>query len=124
MKIHHVALIVSSIQKSIQFYEEALGFKVIEKTFREERNSWKVDLRKDEVQLELFTFPGAPERPSYPEAQGLRHMAFSVPDITELHQDLKKKGIVVEEIRVDHLTGKKFFFFSDPDGQPLEIYED
>lgn len=123
MKIHHVAIIVSDMEKSLEFYEKALGFHVKQKTFREERNSWKVDIVKDEVELELFTFPGAPKRPSYPEAQGLRHLAFSVSNIEKLHKELKGKGISVEEIRVDHLTGKKFFFFADPDDQPLEIYE-
>lgn len=123
MKIHHVALIVSSLEKSISFYQEALGFEVIQKEYRAQRNSWKVDLKKGEVQLELFTFPEAPKRPSYPEAQGLRHVAFVVQNLDDLHADLKKKGIPVEEIRVDHLTGKRFFFFSDPDDQPLEIYE-
>jgi glyoxylase I family protein len=123
MKIHHVAIIVSDIEKSLEFYGKALGFIVKEKTFRKDRNSWKVDIVKDDVQLELFTFPGAPGRPSYPEAQGLRHIAFSVNDLEKLHQEIKSKNIDVEEIRVDHLTGKKFFFFSDPDNQPLEIYE-
>lgn len=121
MKIHHVAIIVSSIEKSLEFYEKALGFRVKEKVFRADRNSWKVDIVSGDMQLELFTFPGAPARPSYPEAQGLRHLAFSVDDIDECHERLKNFG--AEEIRVDHLTGKRFFFFSDPDNQPLEIYE-
>lgn len=123
MKLHHVALIVSSLDRSLDFYQRALGFKILQKVFREERNSWKVDLTRDEIQLEMFTFPGAPARPSYPEAMGLRHLAFSVVDLEKFHEELKKKGISVEEIRVDHLTGKKFFFFADPDNQPLEIYE-
>ncbi|WPU67033.1 SMU1112c/YaeR family gloxylase I-like metalloprotein [Peredibacter starrii] len=123
MKLHHVALIVSSLEKSLSFYQEALGFSVLRKEFREERNSWKVDLVRDEIQLEIFTFPGAPARPSYPEAMGLRHLAFSVENIEAFHQELKGKKIQVEEIRVDHQTGKKFFFFADPDNQPLEIYE-
>ena len=123
MKLHHVALIVSSLEKSLSFYQEALGFSVLRKEFREERNSWKVDLVRGEIQLELFTFPGAPARPSYPEALGLRHLAFSVENIEVFHQELKGKKIQVEELRVDHLTGKKFFFFADPDNQPLEIYE-
>lgn len=123
MKIHHVAIIVSDIEKSLEFYDKALGFKVKEKTYRKDRHSWKVDIFKDDVQLELFTFPDAPARPSYPEAQGLRHLAFSVNDLEKCHQEIKAKNISVEEIRVDHLTGKKFFFFADPDNQPLEIYE-
>ena len=123
MKIHHVAIIVSDIEKSLEFYDLTLGFKVNKKTFREERNSWKVDIVKDDVELELFTFPDATARPSYTEAIGLRHLAFKVDNIEELHHEFKSKNISVEEIRVDHLTGKKFFFFADPDNQPLEIYE-
>lgn len=123
MKIHHVALIVRDIERSLDFYQNQLGFKLINKIFRTERESWKVDIRLGEIQLELFTFPGAPSRPSYPEALGLRHLAFSVENIDEYYEELSKKGVKLEEKRVDHLTGKKFFFFSDPDDQPLEVYE-
>lgn len=123
MKIHHVALIVSDLERSLHFYQEALGFRVIRKEFRQDRNSWKVDIVNDSVQLELFTFVGPPMRPSYPEALGLRHLALNVNEIEKFHESLKLKNFEAEQIRVDQATGKKFFFFPDPDNQPLEIYE-
>lgn len=123
MNISHIALIVSDIDKSLRFYEEVLGFKIKSRAFRAERNSWKVNITNGSVELEMFTFPGAPKRPSYPEAMGLRHLAFQVHDIKTCHEDIKKKVLKVEEIRLDPETGKNFFFFSDPDDLPLEIYE-
>lgn len=121
---HHIAIIVSDIEKSKVFYSGILGFKIIKETFREDRDSWKIDLEVNpDTQIELFTFPNAPQRPTYPEALGLRHLAFGVPSIEEAVEYLKSKGIEVEDVRVDKLTGKKFTFFSDPDSLPLEIYE-
>ena len=77
----------------------------------------------DGSQIELFSFPGAPPRPSYPEAQGLRHLAFAVQDVAECKRDLEANGVAVEAIRVDEYTGRRFVFFADPDGLPLELYE-
>lgn len=122
--IHHVAIICSDYEKSKQFYVETLGFTVIAETFRAERNSYKLDLRVGEHdQIELFSFPNPPDRPSRPEACGLRHLAFVVEDIEKSVAELQSKGVAVEEVRVDHLTGKRFTFFQDPDGLPLEIYQ-
>ncbi|MED4014571.1 VOC family protein [Sutcliffiella cohnii] len=122
--IHHVAIICSNYEKSKQFYTKVLGLPIIEETYREERDSYKLDLQlPDGTQIELFSFPDAPVRPSYPEAQGLRHLAFKVEDVEESVAELLDKGISVEPIRVDSLTGKKFTFFMDPDGLPLELYE-
>ncbi|GAE36745.1 SMU1112c/YaeR family gloxylase I-like metalloprotein [Halalkalibacter akibai] len=123
-KIHHVAIICSDYQRSKSFYVETLGLKVIKETYRKERNSYKLDLRIGETeQIELFSFQGTPERPSYPEARGLRHLAFEVNDIDSVKKSLEDKEIIVEPIRVDELTGKKYTFFQDPDGLPLELYE-
>lgn len=123
-RIHHVAVIASDYERSKRFYVEVLGLKVVAETYREERDSWKLDLAVGgDYQIELFTFPGAPERPSYPEARGLRHLAFEVDDIDAAAEELRGKGIEVEAVRVDPVTGKKFVFFSDPDGLPLELYE-
>jgi glyoxylase I family protein len=121
---HHVAIICSNYEKSKHFYVEILGFSVIEETFRAARNSYKLDLRVGEKDaIELFSFPHPPQRPSHPEACGLRHLSFAVRDIDATVNDLQSKGISVEAIRLDDLTGKRFTFFQDPDGLPLEIYE-
>ena len=120
-KIHHVAIICSNYEISKEFYVEKLGFEIIREIYREERQSYKLDLKLGESQIELFSFPNSPKRPSYPEACGLRHLAFEVNDIEEAVKELKGKNIQVEEIRIDEYTEKKFTFFNDPDGLPLEL---
>ncbi len=123
-KLHHIAIIVSDYQKSKTFYTQILGFKIINETYRAERDSYKLDLQiNDQTQIELFSFPNPAQRPSYPEATGLRHLAFEVPDIDLIRKELISNNIEVQEIRTDEITNKKFFFFSDPDGLPIEIYE-
>lgn len=122
-KIHHVAIICSDYEISKEFYVEKLGFEIMREIYREERQSYKLDLKLGESQIELFSFPNSPKRPSYPEACGLRHLAFEVNDIEEAVKELKGKNIQVEEIRIDEYTEKKFTFFNDPDGLPLELYE-
>lgn len=123
-RIHHAAIICSDYERSRRFYTEVLGLKVIAEHFREARNSWKLDLGlPDASQVELFSFPGAPPRPSYPEAQGLRHLAFVVDDVPACKARLESLGVAVEPVRVDEYTGRRFTFFSDPDGLPLELYE-
>jgi glyoxylase I family protein len=123
-KLHHVAIICSDYTRSKRFYTELLGLPVIAETYRAARDSYKLDLAlPDGSQIELFSFPGAPPRPSYPEAQGLRHLAFGVDDVQVAAAQLQAAGIEVEAIRVDEITGQRFTFFADPDGLPLELYE-
>lgn len=123
--LHHVAVICSNYQESKRFYTEVLGFGVVSEIYREERDSYKLDLAiPGGTQLELFSFPSAPERRSYPEARGLRHLAFTVQDLAGEVAGLTARGVAVEEIRVDRLTGKRFTFFADPDGLPIELYEE
>lgn len=119
-----MAIICSDYAGSKKFYTEILGFKVIKETYRAERQSYKLDLKVgDSDQIELFSFPNPPERPSGPEAQGLRHLTFQVSDLDDAISELKSKNIEVEEIRIDEITGKRFTFFADPDDLPLELYE-
>lgn len=123
-RIHHVAVICSDYQKSKEFYVEKLGFEIENEVFREERNSYKLDLKVAGIyQIELFSFPNPPERVNSPEARGLRHLAFEVDDVEKTAAELNEKGIETEPIRIDEITGKKFTFFKDPDNLPLEVYE-
>ena len=123
-KIHHVAVICSDYAKSKHFYTDVLGMKIMSENYRKERDSWKADCWLDDNYIiELFSFPNSPARPSYPEAAGLRHLAFEVDDLLETIDELDSKGIVHEPIRTDEYTGKRFVFFSDPDGLPIELYE-
>lgn len=123
--IHHVAVICSDYARSKHFYTEILGFPVIRETYRAERQSYKLDLQVSSTEaIELFSFPDPPMRPSRPEACGLRHLAFAVVDLAAAVRDLEAKGVILEAIRWDELTGKRFVFFQDPDGLPLELYEE
>lgn len=122
--IHHVAIICSDYEKSKDFYTRILGFKIVAENYRADRDSFKLDLAlANGTKIELFSFPGAPKRPSFPEAQGLRHLAFNVENVAVVSQYLANLGVEVEPIRVDEYTDKKFTFFSDPDGLPLELYQ-
>ncbi len=122
--IHHIAIIAGDYEKCKTFYSRVLGFKIIRETYRQNRQSYKLDLSINGVgQLELFSFPDSKERQSYPEAKGLRHLAFAVKDINAAVNHLKENGVEVQEVRVDELTGQRFCFFNDPSGQPLELYE-
>lgn len=122
--IHHIAIICSDYEKSKHFYVEILGFPIIRETYRAERRSYKLDLQVSETEaIELFSFPNPPERPSRPEACGLRHLAFAVTNLDATVAELRAKGIELEAIRLDELTQKRFVFFQDPDGLPLELYE-
>ena len=122
--IHHVAIICSDYSRSKHFYQQVLGLKIIAENYREDRQSWKLDLQlPNGAQLELFSFVDAPPRPSRPEAQGLRHLCFAVADVKATTAWLTAQGVTVEPIRVDPYTGAEFTFFADPDGLPLEIYQ-
>ncbi|MEX1239611.1 MAG: VOC family protein [Cyclobacteriaceae bacterium] len=122
--IHHIAIICSDYGVSRKFYTEVLGLSIASEHYREERKSWKLDLELNNTYLlELFSFPDPPQRLSQPEACGLRHLAFSVRNLEESITALRKKGVETEGIRTDEFTGKRFIFFTDPDGLPLELYE-
>ncbi len=123
-RIHHIAIICSDYERSKTFYTEGLGLTIILEIYRNERQSYKLDLALNgQYVIELFSFPDPPARPSRPEAMGLRHLAFAVEDIEATIERLKTRSIVAEPIRLDELTNKRFTFIADPDDLPIELYE-
>ena len=121
--VHHIAIIASDYARSRAFYHEVLGLPILREVYREARDSWKCDLDAGNAQIELFSFHSPPERPTRPEACGLRHLSFSVDDLNAEIARLLERGVACEPVRVDEYTGQRFTFFRDPDGLPLELYE-
>ncbi|MFN7117332.1 MAG: VOC family protein [Saprospiraceae bacterium] len=122
--IHHIAIICTDYARSKAFYTDILGLSIIQEVYRAERQSYKLDLALNgQYIIELFSFPNPPARPSRPEAAGLRHLAFRVENVEATVKILQAKGIEIEPIRIDEYTNKKFTFFADPDGLPIELYE-
>ena len=123
-RVHHIAIICSDYEKSKYFYTEVLGLQIVREVYREQRQSYKLDLEvAGQYQIELFSFPEPPARASRPEATGLRHLAFEVDDIDEAVFHIKEYDIEVEPVRIDEFTGKRYTFFADPDGLPIEFVE-
>lgn len=123
-KVHHIAIICSDYDRSKMFYTAILGLTIIREVYREERQSYKLDLALNgNYIIELFSFPNPPERTSRPEAAGLRHLAFEVSDLDQTVSFLESKNVVCEAIRVDEFTDKRFTFIADPDDLPIEFYE-
>lgn len=122
-RIHHIAIICSDYPVSKHFYTQILGLEVIREVYRENRDSYKLDLKAGAAQIELFSFPDPPARLSRPEATGLRHLAFEVADLDAVITTLEAQGVRSEQVRTDEFTGRRFTFFADPDGLPIELYE-
>ena len=123
-RIHHTAILCSDYEKSKDFYTNILGLEIIKETYRQDRQSYKLDLSLNgEYVIELFSFPDPPKRISRPEATGLRHIAFEVDDLDAVIETLNEENIIAEPIRIDEITGKRFTFIFDPDNLPVELYE-
>ena len=121
--VHHIAIIASNYERSKDFYVNQLGFTIIRENYREDKQDYKLDLKLDNCEIELFGIANSPNRPNFPEACGLRHVAFYVDSVEETAKELQQKGIETEPIRIDSYTNKKYTFFKDPDGLPLELHE-
>jgi glyoxylase I family protein len=122
--LHHTAIICSNYEVSKHFYCKILELEVLNETYRSDRRSFKLDLALNgNYIIELFSFPNPPKRLTRPEAAGLRHLAFSVAHLEPIIQHLAQNGLTIEPIRTDELTGKRFTFTTDPDGLPIEFYE-
>ena len=121
--MHHVAIIASNYENTIDFYVKKLGFEILRENHRPEKNDIKLDLKFGNQELEIFVIPNAPQRPNYPEALGLRHLAFKVESVEKTAAWLNERGIETEPIRFDTYTNNHMTFFKDPDGLPLEIHE-
>jgi catechol 2,3-dioxygenase len=113
-----VALTVRDLDRSLDFYEHAIGFRALE------GDGADATLGADDAPLlRLHADPEAPERPR--RTTGLFHLAILVPDRAELARSLQRAASAGWRLTgaSDHLVSEALYL-SDPDGNGIEIYCD
>jgi catechol 2,3-dioxygenase-like lactoylglutathione lyase family enzyme len=137
MKLNHITIVVSDIDRSKRFYREILG---LESTFEEEISGGQFSevtatpglrlrfavlrARNSDIIIELAQFLN----PQTEINSDFRHIAFEVDDVDEVHLMLKNKGIetLSEPVTISgshpKINGKRFFYFRDPDGNLIELF--
>jgi len=125
-QIHHVAIVVEDIDSSLAFWHAALGLELNELRDVPVEKSKIAFLPVAGGEIELVQPTSADSgiaKYLAKRGQGMHHICLEVDDIEETFRELSSRGITPEAVRVDEITGKRFFFISDPDGLPLEFYE-
>ena len=114
--INNLQEIDRNLEKSIKFYDEALGLKVVREKFAED-GSYKIVYLGDGItnfQLELTWLADRKEK--YDLGDEEFHLAFEVDNYEEAFKKHKKMNCVVF---VNEKMG--IYFITDPDGYWLEI---
>ena len=128
LSLHHCALSVSDIQRSIEFYDRVLGLQVDTRSTTDDGALEIVHLHNGKGHLELFAHRNwrpLPEHAQSNEADipvvGTKHVAFSTTDLLAVHRHLQEQG--VEELTDVFNNNKhyKYCFFKDPDGITVEV---
>ena len=127
VRLHHGALSVSDLARSIQFYESVLGFAVDTRVVVQGGELEIAHLQKGQGFLELFCHHGVAPLPEHAADHerdvavvGTKHVAFSTADPEAVHAELQRRGIegLTPIFEGPHY---RYFFFRDPDGIVLEM---
>ncbi|MCC6323264.1 VOC family protein [Candidatus Nomurabacteria bacterium] len=123
MKLHHVALTIKDLEISIPFYESNFGFKEVNRFRRDDLGATGVMLAGENVMIELWQFDNFQEGERVDlSVSGIKHIAFTVDDVQELHTKFTDNGIIYGEVKTGP-HGGTYFFIKDPDGNDIEIYK-
>lgn len=118
--IHHVAIVVADLQRSLQFYRETLGVapEAIKVNTRPGLELAFVEVAGSRLELLCYH-----DRPDKPQPGTTDHVAFEVDDIEAAIQELVKDGVVPAGSQPRGGPGAKVFFYNGPDGERLELFQ-
>lgn len=122
--VSHIALTVSDLQHSVDWYVETLGFTVLF-PFDTDDFTRRILLHPCGAVVALTQHAGGPAGPFDPRVTGLDHVGFSVGSVEELSvwaDWLSSRGVGHAGVQVTPLTGSALVAFVDPDGIALELY--
>lgn len=124
MNVHHVAISVSNLEESTEFYAK-LGFVTVKKFAREDMGAKAVFIELDSFQIELWKFSDLKQNQDplgEIKIKGIRHIAFEVDNLHDSISEYKAKGLKFTEVKLG-ASGHNYSFTSDPNGVALEFYE-
>jgi len=123
--VHHIALISKNVEETIQFYQEFLGFPLVELVENRDyagSSHFFFDIGNRNL-LGFFDFPGHQHPPFEETIGGVQHLAIS---ISPAQFDAAKKKL--DEAGVDYLGPdrgvEESMYFRDPNGVNVELYRE
>jgi len=141
VNLRHVGIVSGNLSKSIRFYKDVLGFKIIKKMDETGSNLSKIMGLKDVkvttvkmkprngdsmVELLHWKSPKSKNKIKCPSLNyfGLTHYAMTVKNIDKLYQKLKKKGVkFIHKPLLSEDKNVKLAFCKSPDGVFIEMVE-
>ena len=120
--VHHMALICGDVERTIQFYQELLGFPLVElMENRDYKGSTHLffDIGNDNL-LAFFDFPGLGLKPGVESLGGVQHIAISTTpeNLQRIKARLEERGIAYLGPDRGVTTS---IYFKDPDGIQIEM---
>jgi len=119
----HVAIKVTDVDRSLDFYVDKLGFPEMLRLHEEDGSLWLIYLRiTDEQYLEVF--PGAEnDRAPGWNANGVNHLCLTVSNLEEVTELMQARGIKLLMPIKSGADGNRQAWIEDPDGNRIELME-
>jgi glyoxylase I family protein len=124
--IDHVSINVRNPGASAKFYADVLGFRQLQTVSMDKGSTITYFEIPGGGRMELIDNPAkGPDAPPEENATGLRHLAFSVDDVTAAEKMLRGKGVTIVLPATDLPSlGMRVLLFLDPSGVTLELCQE
>ncbi len=120
--IDHVAVTVADMERSVRFYRDVMGFKVLGRVQPREGFTIVCIGTGNDAFLELFHFASGSKPLEFENSDvGLKHIAFKVDDVEGIAAKLHEHNVEFTVEPTSAKGGIRVAFFKDPDGNLLEI---
>ncbi len=121
-KLLHTRMRVNDIERTVKFYEQALGL-TVSRRHTSPRGAQLVFLAtpNSEEEIELCQMP--PGAPSVQVQPDLMHLAFEVDDLAAFAAELTQKGFTLSDGPTKTGSGSVIAFIDAPEGYEVELIQ-